>query len=184
MEAVTNQARIEFVETDILTLLDHALETNLNMVEDEDAYDIPYISKKLAQVGVFQERLSDIMMKLTKYSIEITRQSSNSKSLLDLAEQTYRDSDTYKHLPRDEKTNWLQSQLNKDRELNERWAVLKRIVSEVKDAVTERAQTMKRLDSDLRLHSKLYESKGHTKATGGSSPTAYTGNAQGDMSID
>ena len=65
----------------------------------------------------------------------------------------------------------------------ERWMQLKRAVSEVREAVGERAAMIRRLDSDLRLHARLYE----VKVAGGALPPPgfKPGSSKGEeVSID
>jgi len=103
------------------------------------------------------ETLSDLLMELTRVAIQVTPMALNTKSLLDLKEEDLKASDDYEQIQRSKKRAWVREQLGDLPADAERWMNLKRAVLEVREAVGERAQTIKRLDSDLRLHARLYE---------------------------
>jgi len=137
----------------------------------------------VAKCSTYQERISDVMMKLTKVSIEVQKVAHGKKLELLFKTNELKDSKEYKELPRNDKTAWLQVQLSKTQDEAESWNSLKRVVSEVKEAVGERAQTLKRLDSDLRLHTKLLEMS-NEEGRGASSPASFTGSASEGVDID
>lgn len=163
-----------------MALMDDAMALSLGLSEDDSVYDLTFISKKLAICATYQERLSDIMMKLTMRSIEVHRVSSGQRRLLEMKERELKEGVEYAALAREEKGPWLGKNLQERRDEAERWNTLKRVVLEVKEAVSERAQMMKRLDSDLRLHSKLYEAK---VAAGATSRRSFTGTDHSGLSI-
>jgi hypothetical protein len=161
----------EKLEHDALELLDHALAMKLGLSEDDS--DLHFIGEKLAKVGVFQERLSDIQIELTKTAIEATRVHRGLSTSIRLKEKQAKASDHYANLPLNEKGFWLENQHADLKEQASRWNQLSSVVSEIRNAVTERTTTMKRLDSDLRLHARIYEAK---VAAGATSPSSYKGN--------
>jgi hypothetical protein len=163
----------EELENQTLTMLGQAMEMRLNLSEDDSVYDLHFISEKLALVGVFQERLSDIQMQLTQTAIEATRHYRALSASIRIAEKQAKASDHYANLPMNEKAFWLENQQTDLKGQVSRWNQLTAVVSEVRNAVTERTGTMKRLDSDLRLHARIYEAK---VAAGATSPSSYRGN--------
>lgn len=169
------------IETEIMALLDLATGMKVGLSEDDSDYDLNFISEKLAKISVYQERLSDIQMQLTRYTMEIRRVGSQKASLHRLKERELKGSDEYEQLSRSEKSLWLGTQLEEFREAAEEWKMLGTLVSEVKEAVGERAGTIKRLDSDIRLHTKIYEAK---VAAGATSPTSYKGSSTEELDID
>lgn len=150
---------VEDTEALILRILENAANLRLNLEEDEVIYDLTYIRHKLAQCSSYIEQLSDAQMQLTRISLEVTKTAAGHHGLLDLEGKKFKASPEYAAQPVAAKGHWLDNQLTSLRSEAERWSGLRRVVSEVKEAVGERTQTMKRLDSDLRLHSKLYEAK-------------------------
>lgn len=173
--------QIEAMEEQVVSLLDDAMAMELGLSSEDSDYDYHFIREKLAKVSSYQEKLSDIMMRLSKISLVATKQALTSKTLVQLSEKRLKASDEYQNLHVASKGGWLADQLLKEEEAALRWQQLKSLVSEVKEAVTERAGTMKRLDSDLRLHVKLLEVGG---ASGATSPTSYTGSKATDLDID
>lgn len=169
-----------------MQLLEDAIETHVGLTEGDSNYHISFIKEKLGLCAKYTERLSDISMKMARISIEVTRSTTSRVRAQQIKERSLKDSDRYKDLPRNQQTSWLLSQLVEDQRETDQWTMLKAVVSEVKEAVSERAQAIKRLDSDLRLHAKLLEldPAGKTGAGGATSPGSYTGSASGDVEIN
>jgi len=167
----------------VMVLLDDAMEMTVGLSEDESVYNLMFIREKVAKCASYQEKISDVMMKLTRVSIEVQRIAAGKKLSLLNKKNTLKGSDEYKDLDRNDKTAWFQEQLIEEQDSAEEWNTLKRVVSEVKEAVSERAQTLKRIDSDLRLHTKLLEMS-NEEGRGASSPHSYTGSASPELDID
>lgn len=176
---MTQQRRDE-VEAQLLSYLDDAATLQVGMAEDDSQYTLNFISEKLALASLYQERLGDLGMKIARLSIEVRRASGAAQSLLKLKHRQFKGSVDYQDLPRDEKSLWLEDQLSDYQEDHEGWKLLQSMVSEVKEAVADQANVVKRIDSDLRLHSKLYEQK---VAAGATSPDSYTGNNTDEIEI-
>lgn len=153
-----------------MELLDKAAEMRLGLSLEESEYDISYIAEKLIQCSRMLEKLSDYALELTRVAIHVNQRALTEQALLDLQETQIKASQEYENEPRNSKKAWLREQLQEKEETARRWMDLKRAVSEVRGAVEERTQTMKRLDSDLRLHSKLFEAK---VATGALPPPGF-----------
>jgi hypothetical protein len=179
----SNPTTPEEIEAEVEHLLDQAIAHQLGMSEHDTDYKLTYISEKLAKVSHMIEALSDIQMKLARISLKVTKQTGNAKSLLALKERQAKDSPEYRAQTREHKSVWLANQLISEQDTAVKWAGLHRVVSEVKEAVAERAQTMKRLDSDIRLHAKLYETKVAAGAAGATSPTSYTGSESPELDL-
>lgn len=162
------------LETKVLGHLDGALGMELKLSGDDGDYSLQFVRQKLALCSTFQERLSDIMMKLTRISIDVTKQMAASRYLHEAKVAEVKASGPYKDAPREHKGNLLRANTQEEQNLSDRWITLRRVVSEIKEAIGERAQTMKRLDSDLRLHSRLLEMV-PPENRGSTSPTSFTG---------
>ncbi|HEC60638.1 MAG TPA: hypothetical protein ENI27_00095 [bacterium] len=174
---------IEELNEQVMGLLDDAQAMKIGLTTDESKYNLYFIREKVTRCATYQERISDVMMKLTRVSIEVQRIAMGKKLELMFKTNELKSGDEYKDLSRDEKTSWLQSNLRGAQEETESWISLKRVVSEVKEAIGERANTLKRLDSDLRLHTKLLEMMGE-EGRGATSPTAFTGSNSEEVDID
>ena len=166
-----------------MALLDDAMDMKLGLSEDDSDYNIFFIREKVTKCATYQERISDVMMRLTRVSIEVQKVAHGKKLALTFETNEVRDGLEYKELPQNEKTGWLQNKLKEATDVAESWNTLKRVVSEVKEAVSERASTLKRLDSDLRLHTKLLEMS-NEEGRGASSPTGFTGSKTAVLDID
>jgi len=78
----------------------------------------------------------------------------------------------YQQLKRSERGPWLVRQLAQHRAELESWKGLCQLTNQVRQAVSIKAQAFNRLESQLRVHAKLFEAGIHAGAT---SPTSYTG---------
>lgn len=153
----------------------------VGLTDDDSDYDLVYISDKLKKVSVYQERLSDIQMMLTRMSLEIIKMARATQGVLNIRERELKATEDYRDTPLNEKALWMANHLGEVGKEAENWRLLSKMVSEVKDAVAERAGTMKRLDSDIRLHTKIYEAK---VVAGATSPTSYSGSSVKEVDID
>lgn len=158
-QQLQDQDLLQKTDDRLKEILDGAMEFHLDLSEDEAIYDIVYISKKLAQLSTFQEKLRGLTMELTHLAIRVHRRYFAEKSLFELIERKYKYSPEYRNLPRDEKKGWLFEQIAEQEATTESWRVLKMVLEEVRIAVTNQIGTMNRLNSDLRLHAKLYDIK-------------------------
>jgi len=150
---------LEKIDGRLKEILDEAIDFHLDLSEDESEYDIPYISKKLAYLSISQEKLRGMTMELTHLAIRVHRRYFAEKSLFELQERKHKYSLDYRNLPRDEKKGWLYTQIEEQEATTEEWRILKMVLEEVRMAVTNQIGTLNRLNSDLRLHAKLYDTK-------------------------
>lgn len=177
----TQKDKIDLLAAQAMEVFEQAASMKLGLSEDESAYDLTFIRSKLAICSTYQERLSDMMMKLSRISIETTRILQSNKAHHSLKEKRLKATEDYRKTHVTEKGAWLADQLRDEEESILSWQQLHSLVSEVKEAVAERASTMKRLDSDLRLHSKLYEAG---VAAGATAPTSFTGSSTAELDIE
>lgn len=159
-------SNLEQASARVMELLDVAIKTKMDLASDEAVYDLNYISGRLAQCSQHMEDLSQAGLELTQISISVINESTRTTQAFNLKEARLKDSADYRDLPREEKTPWLTQQLEAERSERDGWSTLKRVLNEVRNAVAERDGTMKRHESSLRLHAKLYE----TKVGSGSAP--------------
>lgn len=177
----TNAESIEVTEGRVMSILEKTMGMTIGMSEDDSLYTIDFLSQKLAKTSKIQEDLSDYMLELTKIAIEVKRMASGLKAKSVLREKELKASDDYRNESRESKAFWLANQLQPVRDECESWVGLNEMVSEVRSAVSERLGTVKRLDSDLRLHAKIYESK---KDLGTNPQTPRSPGTQSDLDIN
>lgn len=139
--------------------MDKAISIELRLSEDDSQYNLQYIGDKLTKCSSYMETLSDISMALARISLEVTRQSSEKKSLLTSKERTFKCDPKYLLGDRDTKTGWLQGKVEVFRIEYEDWDLTHSFLVEIRGAVNDRIQLFKRLDSDIRLQHKLLETK-------------------------
>jgi hypothetical protein len=171
------QARsVADVEKELNDYLDVALACEVKLGDDDSAYDLKFIGQKLHLCSTFTEKLSECTINLTRLSIMVNQVATAKRGLSQVRGGRLRASKEYSDLPRAERAEWLANQLEDDQLEAERWVQLKSAVSHVKEAVADRAQSVKRIDSDLRLQSKLLEVG---IAHGASNPNSFQGSGEG-----
>lgn len=148
-------------------LLDATMKMELTMSENEVDYDIVYICQKLAKCSVFLERLSDAHLKVIQISVGVKNKLYRLQGQLRMAKVGAVMTGDTEIVPA----------LEKD---TETWNYVIKVVNEVKVAVKDRAQLMKRLDSDIRLHQKLLEDK---VRAGGNTGVGYKGLTASDITL-
>lgn len=178
---MTKKPNPDEIEAELFKLLEDATSMQVGLADDDSEYDLNYISDKLKKISVYQERLSDIQMKLTRMSLEVIKMARATQGVLNLRERELKATDEYRDTPLNEKALWTANRLGEVGKEAETWRALSKMVSEIKDAVAERAGTMKRLDSDIRLHTRIYEAR---VAAGATSPASYTGHSTTEVDID
>jgi len=77
------------------------------------------------------------------------------KGLLKVRLGLMKGSDSYDSLSRSEKSSWLQEHIEEEENEVNDWALARMVVLEVKDAIGDRIQMFRRLDSDIRLHERM-----------------------------
>lgn len=139
--------------------LNRAIELRLDLSADEVMYQYDYITDKLAKVASMQETLSDMSLGLTNLSLMVTQKASNLRGLNQLKEAQFKASEEYQALARDKRKGWIDVQLEVLRDEERDWTLTRVFLTEIRKAVDDRIQTMRRLDSDLRLQEKVLEAK-------------------------
>lgn len=129
----------------------------LDLSADDGDYDLSYISRKLASCSAFVEQLSSISFELTKYALEIAKQVHSWKGLVSLKERSFKEGDLYQDSPREKKTLLLERFMESDQKELDEWVLNQLFLKEIRLSIAERIQSLKRLDSDLRLQQKLLE---------------------------
>ena len=136
-----------------------ALDLEVRLEEDEAVYDLHYIARKLAQVSSYSEQLSDLCLQLTRYNLQVIQCTKSARLLIKTWQARLANSDAYHQVPSGGKTAWMTMQLEPYNRLLGAWEVVEKSVHEVKTALADRAQMLKRLDSDLRLHQRIVEAR-------------------------
>jgi hypothetical protein len=131
----------------------------LELSDDASDFDLVYISRKLVICSRCIEVLGDISLGLIKDLLQVTLILRKEQERLDSIKREVTGSFSYIQAPRGEKAAILAAQQEECHTREKEWMTRRILVLEVKEAVAERAQTMKRLDSDLRLHGRLYEAR-------------------------
>lgn len=160
------------IEQECLGLLDQAMSMEVGLDNGEADYDLNFIASKLKAVTIFMERLSDIQIMLTKYTIVVRQQASNCETIHKIAKEQLHVKPEFRNIPAVDRVVLEREQLGETLTTWERWRDVAATLTLVNNAVSDRAGTIKRLDSDLRLHSKLYEQR---VAQGATSPHSFKG---------
>lgn len=163
-----------------MALLDELEKYTVGLSPDDSVYTLNYIAEKLALVGAFQEQIGEQSIKLSRLQIFSKTSLEHARGKFRTKERLMKGSAEYIEEPRESKTNWLERQLLKEREELELWSSVFIVVSEVKEAIADRQNTLRRIDSDLRLHTSLLEQR----VRQGSLPTPSLKGESGGGDID
>jgi len=174
----------EKVQERVLEILEAVLPLKIGLSEDDSVYDLSFLSQKLALCSATMEKLSEFQLALTRINMDVINATDYLRIQIGAQERGFKDSDQYKDLPRDQKSAWVHSQVGELKDVLESWQSLKRMVSEVKEAVGERVQTIKRLDSDIRLHKGLIEAKVAAGAASADNSLRFDPSTEGDIKLD
>lgn len=151
--------KMESAETVLLKILEDATSLRIGLDEEDSEFDLEFITTKLRKIAIYHERISDLGMQVSKISIEVRNGLTAAVNIARHKEAEYR-ANGYLAEPRDDRRNWLEDKLAPFETDKNLWKGLVAVVSEVKVAVESKAGTLKRLDSDLRLHVKIIEQAG------------------------
>lgn len=137
--------------------LDEASKIKITISGEGAAYQRQYIADTVAKVSSALERLNDLSMQLTKIALQTRRiQMHYNTQLKKVKAETLASAD-YAALPVMQREQHLLKAVTEATKSYEAWDYLLQYVTEVKTAIAERSAMIRRLDSDLRLHSKLLE---------------------------
>lgn len=161
-EQAASIARAEAVEAQAVEILERASELVLGLSVDESDYDLDYLTERLAKCSSYQERLVEMATRLTLLEIPVLRVISSEEVEVDAYAAELMESETYRGLAASERARWVKGKIAGRRRAYSAWKSTKQALYEVKKAVSRRVETMRRLDSDLRLHAGILEAKlGH-----------------------
>lgn len=152
--------RVEQIETEALALMTAAGELTIDLSENEEDYDLPYIAAQLAKCSSYGERLADMLAALTQVKIEVLREADRAMNALEIAEAEAEISEIYAdYKPASKRAAHIRLAVRTEVDEKRAWKGLDATLREVREDVSRRAEMIRRLDSDLRLHQKIIEAK-------------------------
>jgi uncharacterized protein YihD (DUF1040 family) len=140
-------------------LVDTLSQMEVNLSDDDAEYSYIYIAQKLAQVSAFTEKLADLSLQLSRLDLAVIKAASNAKIRYNTKLVELTDSVDHSKLPRYARKSWLAARLSKAQQAVEVWESMKKSIRIVKGVLEVKANTLKQLDSDLRLQQKLTQQK-------------------------
>jgi len=156
----TNQSlKAEEIASEALRIFEFVQGLKLDMSDDDMMYDLTYIGKMTALCSSIMEKVSDSQMQITKLGLEVRKWQYGATLVLKEEERKLTGSKGYLENPASHRKDWLAAKIQPFKQEVEVWDQLAKSINEVKETVNERMATVKRLDSDIRLHHKLYETK-------------------------
>lgn len=134
----------------------------LQLTGKDSDFTLDFLQEKLVRCSAFQERLAEIISHLTRYAIPVLQVCDGTELQVQVRELELTEEPAYKALKNaTDRNRWLKGTLAKDPVYIEHraWRLTRSILTEAKQVVSRRAETMKRLDADIRLHEKILEAK-------------------------
>lgn len=150
----------EQIQTEAVELMSAASELTIGLSQNEEAYDLPYIAKQLSKCSTYGERLADMMARLAQLRVSTMQQVDRAANLLEQAKAEREISPEGQGFkPASARLSWVRIQTAPETDTWKTWKTTEMVVREAKEDVGRRAETVKRLDSDLRLHQRIIEAK-------------------------
>lgn len=137
--------------------LEEASSIKIDISAEGAAYHRQYISDKVAKISSSLERLNELLMNLTKVSLQARRIQQHYAEIVKFKKINAKVSAEYAECPRDYREKLLSDLLAGDEKELDIWESLYYYITEVKTAIADKAATIRRIDSDLRLQQKLLE---------------------------
>ena len=158
MDDVAEGTPAEQVEASALEIMAAAGELTIGLSESEEDYDLPYLAAQLAKCSSYGERLADMLAYLTKAKIQVLRELDRATNALEIAaaedEINYMD-----FKPASVRAAHIRLAIREQVDDKRGWKSADTVLREVREDVSRRAEMVRRLDSDLRLHQKIIEAK-------------------------
>lgn len=154
-----HELKAEELAAEALRIFNYVQSLRLDLSDDDAMYDLTYIGKMTAMCASIMEKVSDAQMQITKLGLEARKWEHGASLVLREEERKLINGKGYKENPISARKDWLKMQLQPFIQEVEVWDQVSKSINEVKETVNERMSTVKRLDSDVRLHHKLYETK-------------------------
>lgn len=148
----------------LTNILYGVLKMEVGVSGEAEDYTLDYIAQKLARTTQFMERLSYISTSLAQQGIRVVEGVKGAKALLKLKTSEFMECGSYRdHKNKGQGKIWLEAQLAPFHVEASRWETLEKAINQVTNAVAEKTQTLRRIDSALRLQEKILE---HKKTSG------------------
>lgn len=159
----------EQVQDEAVGLMAAAAELAIGLSENEDDYDLPYIARQLAKCSAYAERAGEMLSRLAVLKVRTLQARDKAQNQLAVrrdeleeeAEHEWKQSRTARPTSAAGRARELNRSLNASEEAAELrgWELAHKVLREVREEVGRRAETIKRMDSDLRLHQRVIEAK-------------------------
>lgn len=150
----------EQIEAEALSLMEAAGRLTIQLSENEEDYDLRYLATQLAKCSSYGERLAAMLARLTQMKIVVLREVDRATNALEIREaEVQLDPKTDDVKPMAKRDAHIRLRTLGPREEKRIWKGLDAVLREVREDVSRRAELIRRLDSDLRLHQKLIEAK-------------------------
>jgi hypothetical protein len=152
--------RPDAIEAEALELMDAAAALTIKLSENEEDYDLPYLAAQLAKCSSYGERLADMLARLTQVKIEVLREVDRATNALEIAEAEAEVRAAPGEIrPASRRTAAIRLAVREEVDAKRAWKGVDATLREVREDVSRRAEMIRRLDSDLRLHQKIIEAK-------------------------
>ncbi len=160
LDEMIEGSRPEQIEAEALALMAAAGELTIQLSENEADYDLPYLASQLAKCSSYGERLAEMLAALTQMKIEVLREVDRATNALEIKEAEAETGVLFEnHKPVSKRNAAIRLHVREEIDAKRAWKGLDATLREVREDVSRRAEMIRRLDSDLRLHQKIIEAK-------------------------
>lgn len=138
-------------------ILARATAVQLKFSENDAEYTLEYIASALGRTVKATEDLSDMLMDLTRVELQVIEEADRLQHVYELKEAAERDTDAYMNYDRGRRTAWLKLKIQSYEQTANDWAALVKAFTLIKRQVVSRAATVKRIESAVRLHARIFD---------------------------
>jgi hypothetical protein len=156
-EGLSEELAIEQYRKIALEALEKIQGLRVDLSETDSDYHREYIKSRVIAASSAMENLSDLSLSLTKVALVVRRAYRDARSSLRDTRALAMASTEYAAQTLLSREAWLLSYLQKYQERVDRWEFVSHLFEESRASVVERMGTIRRIDSDLRLHQRLLE---------------------------
>lgn len=146
------------VTAEAVALMEKSATLVLGLSEQEADYDLSYLQGKLAKCSAFQERLAEMVTRITQLQVPVLQMRDAAEAQVEAAEAEVIDAGL-KDVPASLRVRYVKGKTAEPRSVFQQWSTTAEVLRAAKRAIEQRADTMKRLDSDIRLHERILEAK-------------------------
>lgn len=152
-----DQKTLEKNKQKLSNTLDRVLEMEVGISDNSEDYTLEYIAAKLALVTAYSEKLSTYSTLLASHSLAVINGARSAKSYVKIRTAQIMLSPEYQAKSGSRQKAWLEVKIAPLTISATNWEIFEKSLNVVQDAIAEKMTTFRKIDSSLRLQTRIYE---------------------------